>query len=270
MFSFHSHSSFLRVYFGPPTAIIPHDPTSTLSVPSTDKNFLISPPGSPPVGWEPIREDPPNRDTLAEDLIRALGALRDEGRGVSSNIPKPLPMSRLNSPSFKALEIPKSRGEPEDFNLNDGDDVESKQTEVLPPPTLVIPPSTAPKSIRRAMPGLGQKVITDDDEDEKEISVPGVTVQSYDPVDSLGNSSTNAVKTGLSISSVKATVDSMRGTSTSEFGDLKGDGKVALGAQVDQEALPNTTLPSSNIEFSDGLGSSRRITPTAMPPLRSD
>jgi hypothetical protein len=44
-------------------------------VPDTDKNFLISPPGSPPVGWEQIREDPPNLDTLADDLVRALESL---------------------------------------------------------------------------------------------------------------------------------------------------------------------------------------------------
>lgn len=37
---------------------------------------MISPPGSPPVGWEPIREDPPNRATLAEDLIAALKKLQ--------------------------------------------------------------------------------------------------------------------------------------------------------------------------------------------------
>jgi len=68
----------LRVYRGLPT------PVETLRgrryrdhlpVPETDKNFLISPPGSPPVGWEQIREDPPNMETLAEDLARALESL---------------------------------------------------------------------------------------------------------------------------------------------------------------------------------------------------
>lgn len=46
-----------------------------LDVPQTDKNFLISPPGSPPVGWESIREEPPNLDTLADDLVKALESL---------------------------------------------------------------------------------------------------------------------------------------------------------------------------------------------------
>ena len=40
-----------------------------------EKNFLISPPGSPPVGWEQLREDPPNATPLAGDLIAALRKL---------------------------------------------------------------------------------------------------------------------------------------------------------------------------------------------------
>ena len=47
-----------------------------LTVPGVDKNFLISPPGSPPIGWEPIKEDPPNTQTLAEDLVEALKSVQ--------------------------------------------------------------------------------------------------------------------------------------------------------------------------------------------------
>lgn len=31
----------------------------TLQVPKLTKQFLISPPPSPPIGWEPVKEDPP-------------------------------------------------------------------------------------------------------------------------------------------------------------------------------------------------------------------
>ena len=41
-----------------------------------ERNFLISPPGSPPVGWEQTHEEPPNEVPLAEDLQRALEQLR--------------------------------------------------------------------------------------------------------------------------------------------------------------------------------------------------
>ena len=47
-----------------------------LAPPRLEKNFLISPPGSPPVGWAPVKEDPPNAAPLAADLIAALTRLQ--------------------------------------------------------------------------------------------------------------------------------------------------------------------------------------------------
>ena len=46
--------------------------------PAHPRNFLVSPPGSPPEGWEPIIEDAPNGEALAQDLIKALDALQVE------------------------------------------------------------------------------------------------------------------------------------------------------------------------------------------------
>ena len=46
--------------------------------PVLERNFLISPPGSPPVGWEQTREEPPNEVAFAEDLQRALEQLREQ------------------------------------------------------------------------------------------------------------------------------------------------------------------------------------------------
>jgi hypothetical protein len=68
-----------------------------LKVPELEKNFLISPPGSPPVGWEPAKEEPPNSTPLADDIVAALRQLQlmhnssgvemllhpDEGSGIS-------------------------------------------------------------------------------------------------------------------------------------------------------------------------------------------
>lgn len=68
------------MYRADPTPIEPSSPSSSrnnfLRPPELEKNFLISPPGSPPVGWEPIREDPPNAAPLADDLINALRKLQ--------------------------------------------------------------------------------------------------------------------------------------------------------------------------------------------------
>jgi len=77
----------LRVYRADPNPLIPSsddddDDVSTipegnyLKPPAIEKNFLISPPGSPPVGWEPIKEDPPNAAPLADDLMAALRKLQ--------------------------------------------------------------------------------------------------------------------------------------------------------------------------------------------------
>ena len=49
-----------------------------LQVPAHNKNFLISPPGSPPVGWEPLEEEPPNTSALAADLMAALTRLQNQ------------------------------------------------------------------------------------------------------------------------------------------------------------------------------------------------
>jgi hypothetical protein len=61
----------IRVFFGESTPITSMG-HQNLMVPNNDKLWLISPPGSPPVGWEQTREEPPNTETHAADLIAAL------------------------------------------------------------------------------------------------------------------------------------------------------------------------------------------------------
>lgn len=77
--------TYIRVYYGPYTSEdqLQHPQSTSLTVPPLDKNFLISPPGSPPVGWEQIKEDPPNTETLAADLMSALQDLQ-----LGQNTPK--------------------------------------------------------------------------------------------------------------------------------------------------------------------------------------
>ncbi|KAJ6457097.1 Calcipressin [Mycena vitilis] len=72
----------LRVYRADPNPLLPTDTNDVvpeanyLRPPAIEKNFLISPPGSPPVGWEPIKEEPPNAAPLADDLMAALRKLQ--------------------------------------------------------------------------------------------------------------------------------------------------------------------------------------------------
>lgn len=63
----------VRVYFGKETKINVGD--QHLHAPKSDKLFFISPPPSPPMGWEMRNEEPPNKDVHAEDLAAALSKL---------------------------------------------------------------------------------------------------------------------------------------------------------------------------------------------------
>ncbi|KAK0185994.1 Calcipressin, partial [Armillaria mellea] len=83
--------TILRVYRADPNPLITNFGQSVpdanyLRPPAIEKNFLISPPGSPPVGWEPIKEDPPNAAPLADGLINALRLLQVHERGPSVEV----------------------------------------------------------------------------------------------------------------------------------------------------------------------------------------
>lgn len=62
-----------RVYFGEHTPVEPVD--QHLHAPESKKLFFISPPPSPPHGWEMKDESPPNATIVAEDLAHALAKL---------------------------------------------------------------------------------------------------------------------------------------------------------------------------------------------------
>ncbi|KAF2689432.1 calcineurin binding protein-like protein [Lentithecium fluviatile CBS 122367] len=63
----------VRVYFGLNTPLNPSD--QHLPLPKSDKLFFISPPPSPPMGWEMRNEEAPNAIVHAEDLAAALARL---------------------------------------------------------------------------------------------------------------------------------------------------------------------------------------------------
>ncbi|SNX81748.1 uncharacterized protein MEPE_00453 [Melanopsichium pennsylvanicum] len=218
--------TMLRAIFGSDTD--PAAEPDTLAVPTTDKNFLISPPGSPPVGWEPIEEDPPNRDTLADDLMKALADLRDTGSHIESHQPRV--WGEAPTDENKVERTSGGAGTPE----------------------VIIAPSTAP-ALRKFQPAWlrGGKLEEVRDEDEQ-IDLPGVTVQSFDGDDEQSNNGgvgAGKLYNGFSISSVKATVDSMR-----EPVQMGSDSSVGPGA-------------GSNFGGGDA---SRKITPTSRPPLNSE
>jgi len=63
----------VRIYFGEATPIEVTD--QHLQAPKSQKLFFISPPPSPPFGWEIRDEEPPNKEVHADDLAAALATL---------------------------------------------------------------------------------------------------------------------------------------------------------------------------------------------------
>jgi hypothetical protein len=63
----------VRVYFGEHTPLRPAD--QHLQAPPSAKQFFISPPPSPPMGWQMRNEGPPNKEVHADDLAAALSKL---------------------------------------------------------------------------------------------------------------------------------------------------------------------------------------------------
>lgn len=153
-------------------------PTDHLLPPITDRNFLISPPGSPPIGWEPIKEDPPNRETLAVDLMEALRKLGRE-MGVDGAA---------------------------DTSQDDAEGAGSEARDAAgrgpggPGQVHVVLPAT-----HRRLPSLAG--------DDSPL-IPAVTVQAYDddegPLSAAGG---NSSRSKPDITQVKATVDALRGAS---------------------------------------------------------
>lgn len=68
----------VRIFFGAQIAVGPVD--QHLHAPESQKLHFISPPPSPPHGWEVRNEGPPNRQVHAEDLASALSSLHAPAR----------------------------------------------------------------------------------------------------------------------------------------------------------------------------------------------
>lgn len=78
----------VRIYFGEHTPIQGEEGEDQhLHPPSLGKLLFISPPPSPPCGWEIREEEPPNKDVHAEDLQRALAGLNGHRRDSDADTP---------------------------------------------------------------------------------------------------------------------------------------------------------------------------------------
>jgi len=92
-----------RVYFGAPTPTDLADKDHHLALPDAGKLFFISPPPSPPHGWEMKLEDAPNKMVHADDLAEALAKLRYQAGGPITPVsPADSTMGGMDVPSPRA------------------------------------------------------------------------------------------------------------------------------------------------------------------------
>jgi hypothetical protein len=90
-----------RVYFGAPTPTDLADKDHHLALPDAGKLFFISPPPSPPHGWEMKLEDAPNKMVHADDLAEALAKLRHQAPATPVS-PADSTMGGMDAPSPRA------------------------------------------------------------------------------------------------------------------------------------------------------------------------
>lgn len=140
----------VRVYFGAETKIEQGD--QHLQAPKSNKQFFISPPPSPPMGWEMRDEEPPNKEVHAEDLATALSRLHarpgpDDALHEDSSAPSILrpgrqrsgtgtvvydPQDHGHSPDLPAIAVEDTSDSPEDMSPMEG--VERKFVHTQRPP----------------------------------------------------------------------------------------------------------------------------------------
>lgn len=107
----------LTIFWGENSKTVGHYSRDSLAVPALEKNWLISPPGSPPVGWTQVREDPPNAQSVHDDLLKALAKLsssdkqQDQNTGDITEAPSAMNIDDLESKTeFTLLDIHETTG----------------------------------------------------------------------------------------------------------------------------------------------------------------
>jgi hypothetical protein len=101
----------VRVYFGLNTPLNPSD--QHLPLPKSDRLFFISPPPSPPMGWEMKAEDAPNKIVHPEDLAAALARLHahPHNDALSPNDSEHSPITRRRNGSTTIVYHPEDHGD---------------------------------------------------------------------------------------------------------------------------------------------------------------
>ncbi|GAO16519.1 uncharacterized protein UV8b_06151 [Ustilaginoidea virens] len=123
-----------RVYFGQPTST--EAKNEHLTLPDAGKLFFISPPPSPPHGWEVRLEDAPNKLVHAEDLAEALARLHtNKAQGPDSPVSPvdgSIPAGRTRSSSSTLIYRPEEHGSSPDLPAVFVEDMTGEPDEMSP------------------------------------------------------------------------------------------------------------------------------------------
>ncbi|KAK4052996.1 hypothetical protein OIO90_004120 [Microbotryomycetes sp. JL221] len=219
----------MRVFFGPQLTLpLPDLKSTLLSVPQLSKNFLISPPGSPPIGWEQILEERPNPNPLPVGQDSTEGGGDDDDGGWADELAKAL--RYLSTQSNEQDEDQDNQNETNDHD--DDDDTNEPSTTVLIP---------AVESAKR----------------------PAITVSSPTTLAQPSPGTSTPPPPGATkIESVKATIESMLGKKRS-FSDLSSSfhhDEMETSFHVDDQDNEEMNESGRRTPMS-------RIRPTARPPL---
>ncbi|KAI8376119.1 Calcipressin [Radiomyces spectabilis] len=112
----------IRVYYGQHSPLHSDPALNQLQVPNMNRNFLISPPGSPFDDWQQIEEDPPNQNVLASDLIHAVASTEDDDDldddfCLDDNLVRSPTSTTASTTAAPVLQIVCSEGDPLNENL---------------------------------------------------------------------------------------------------------------------------------------------------------
>ncbi|GAB0135550.1 hypothetical protein EsDP_00003883 [Epichloe bromicola] len=123
-----------RIYFGHHTNVEARD--EHLALPDAGKLFFISPPPSPPHGWEVRLEDAPNKLVHAEDLAEALAKLhgnkRKELESPVSPVDGSISAGRTRSRSSTLIYRPADNGSSPDLPAVFVEDMTDEPEEISP------------------------------------------------------------------------------------------------------------------------------------------
>ncbi|KAI9491070.1 Calcipressin-domain-containing protein [Zychaea mexicana] len=151
----------VRLYYGQHNPINPDPTLFTLQVPKSEKNFLISPPGSPFEDWEQTMESPPNTAVLASDMTHAVAEMSDDDLDDLENF-------RLESP------MPS-----DDETRDDNSDTTQQQKQQKQSSSSNVSSPDSVRSSNAAKRAVLKIVASSEDHPESE-HVPSITVEDWD------------------------------------------------------------------------------------------